>query len=56
MFTAKGCTYYIEEPAQIFCECGEPLVIYNVPAGYVALPIKWVYSGCKKCRRKLGIN
>jgi hypothetical protein len=46
-------TKYIEEPAQTFCYCGEPLQIYNVPYGYTALPIKWVKDGCSKCKKKL---
>ena len=44
-------TFYVEEPKQTFCECGEPLVIYNVPYGHVALPIKWIKKGCEKCKK-----
>ncbi len=43
-----GCVLTIEDPAQTFCECGEPIELWNVPPGHVALPIKWVKNGCGK--------
>jgi hypothetical protein len=47
-----GCVFIVEEPTQTFCECGEPLEIYRVPYGHVALPIKWIKAGCKNCKKK----
>lgn len=47
-------TEYIEEPAQTFCYCGEPLKIFNVPYGHTALPIKWIKNGCEACKQKYG--
>jgi len=51
-----GCVYTVEEPAQTFCSCGQPIKVYYVPSGHVALPIKWIENGCASCEVKLAMN
>jgi hypothetical protein len=42
----------VKDPAQTFCSCGQPLILWNVPPGHVALPIEWEEKACDKCRQK----
>ena len=44
-------TFEVKEPTQVFCSCGEPLELWNVPHGHTALPIEWVENGCDKCKK-----